>query len=74
VLAGRQDNTNFKPQMNSPALNIHSTGDSVMGFLAVDSLLTAIVAVAVVLLVLLGNELYFRHLRRRSDAPTPPER
>ncbi len=45
-----------------------------MGFLAVDWLLTAIVAVAVVLLVLLGNELYFRHLRRRGDAPTPPER
>lgn len=40
-----------------------------MGFLAVDSLFTAIVAVAIVVLVLLGNELYFRHLRRRHDLP-----
>lgn len=60
--------------MNSPALNIHSTGDSFMGFLAVDSLLTAIVAVAVVLLVLLGNELYFRYLRRRGDGPKVRQR
>ncbi|MCK7496323.1 MAG: hypothetical protein MZW92_39430 [Comamonadaceae bacterium] len=45
-----------------------------MGFLAVDWLLTAIVAVAVVLLVLLGNELYFRHLRRRGDEPEVRQR
>jgi hypothetical protein len=38
-----------------------------MGFLAVDSLFTAIVAVAIVVLVLLGNELYFRSLRKRND-------
>jgi disulfide bond formation protein DsbB len=74
VLAILQNYAGFKPQMITSTPNIHSTGDSVMGFLAVDWLLTAIVAVAVVLLVLLGNELYFRHLRRHGDAPTPPER
>lgn len=37
-----------------------------MGFLAVDSLVTAIVAGAIVALVLLGNELYFRSLRKKD--------
>lgn len=40
-----------------------------MGFLAVDSLVTAIAAAALVVLVLLGNELYFRSLRKRHDLP-----
>jgi hypothetical protein len=52
--------------MNNLALNIQSAGDTVMGFLAVDSLVTAIVAGAIVALVLLGNELYFRSLRKKD--------
>jgi disulfide bond formation protein DsbB len=74
VLAILQNYASFKPQMIASTPNIHSTGDTVMGFLAVDWLLTAIVAVAVVLLVLLGNELYFRHLRRRGDEPSVRQR
>lgn len=38
-----------------------------MGFWAVDSLLTAVIAAGVVVLVLVGNEFYFRTLHRRES-------
>lgn len=43
-----------------------------MAFLAVDSLLTAIVALGIVILVLLGNEIYFRRYRKRNNLPERP--
>jgi hypothetical protein len=45
-----------------------------MAFLAIDSFVTAIVAAAIVIAVVLGNEIYFRNYRKRNNLPErPPE-